>query len=180
MSGWEGLSSTDAPWGLLHPPIPNGCYRPCRLWQQLVKRKLCKTCPRELPGIPDYLLWSGFGGYIKAKQVFCKSLWCRHRLPQLPLHPGQPQPLPTSCPGAAAPWPGRGLSWHQSLAHREKQSTIRDVAAPLCRHWGWELILPLTGEMERLCLTKQLHNNSRRTMIEITSSLKLLSNPTHE
>lgn len=85
--------------GLLHPLIPNGCYRPCRLWQQRVERKLCKTRPRELPGIPDCLLWSGFGGYIKAEQVLCKSLWRRHWLPQ---------PPSTSCPGAGSSLPSPG------------------------------------------------------------------------
>lgn len=176
MPGWEGLGSTDAPWVLLHPLTPNGCSRPCRLWQQPVEGKLCKTCPRELPGIPDCLLWSAFGGYMKAKPALRRSLW----LPQLP---------PAPALGLPAPCPVPGLCWQQNHPiqstpgpprREKKQSTIRDVTVPLCRRWGWELILPLTGEMERLRLTKQLHKNSRRTMIEITSSLKLLSNPTHE
>lgn len=141
-------------------------------------KSYAKHAPGKLPGIPDYLLWSSFGGYIKAKRVLCESLWCRHCRHQPPLHP-----LPWGCPGAH--WPGRGFPGSRTPrtprpSRREKQSTIRDVAVPLCSRRGWELILPLTGEMERLRLTKQLHNNSRGTMIEIKSSLKLLSNPTHE
>lgn len=179
MPGWEVLGSIHAPRGLLHPLTPNGCYRPCRLWQQLVEGKAMQNMPR---GNCQASRITFFGVVLEVtlrqNEFSARVCGAGTAGTSPPLHP-----LPWGCPGAH--WPGRGFPGSRTPrtprpSRREKQSTIRDVAVPLCSRRGWELILPLTGEMERLRLTKQLHNNSRGTMIEIKSSLKLLSNPTHE